>query len=231
MVLTEVIYARLARRAADRYWRIGFTPYYFARNKLRLDPVFRAALADDMLRSVDSTVIDVGCGLGLLLTLLAEARIGETDAPTTDNAPRLIGIELRRRVARTARRVLGGDAHITAADARRQPLPACDAVVLFDVLHLMPAEDQDALMRTIVAALRPGGRVLIREADAAAGARFAAVRWGNVVKTVIRLRRPAFHFRTADGWKKWLEGFGLCVRPVRDAMPFKNVFLVAERCG
>ena len=57
---------------------------------------------------------------------------------------RLIGVETRPRVASFARAALGDDAEILAADARSVTLPAADVILLFDVLHLMPADDQEA---------------------------------------------------------------------------------------
>ena len=55
----------------------------------------------------------------------------------------------------------------------------CTSCCLFDVLHMMPHPDQDALLSDVVSALEPGGIILVREADASAGWRFQAVRFGN----------------------------------------------------
>jgi hypothetical protein len=87
----------------------------------------------------------------------------------------MVGIECRRRAATLAREALSCDAKIVQADARAFPIERARAIVLFDVLHMMTHEEQDALLGTIAAQLEPGGVVLVRESDAAAGWRFTAV--------------------------------------------------------
>jgi SAM-dependent methyltransferase len=50
-----------------------------------------------------------------------------------------------------------------AGDARSFPLPPADAVCLVDLLHYYPIEEQRALLERAASALRPGGRLVIRE--------------------------------------------------------------------
>ena len=61
----------------------------------------------------------------------------------------------------------------------------CRVVLLFDVLHMLRPPEQETLLATVSAALEPGGVVLIREADASGGWRFAVVRFGNRVKALV----------------------------------------------
>src|SRR5207244_3907035 len=96
--------------------------------------------------------------------------------PRFDSA---IGVELRTRTARLAQRALESDAVILAADTRRLPPPACRTALLLDVLHMMPKPEQDAVIASLASALDADGVILVREADASAGWRFAAVRVGN----------------------------------------------------
>src|SRR6185436_19298207 len=96
----------------------------------------------------------------------------------------------------------------------------------FDVLHLMRPEEQEALLTETAARLEPGGVVLVREADASGGWRFAAVRLGNRVKALAFGHwRQRFHFRTTDEWLACFAAHGLAgqVRPMRAGTPFANV--------
>lgn len=147
---------------------------------------------------------------------------------------RLVGVETRSTAAAIARRALGQDAEVVTDDVRRRPLPPARAVLLFDVLSLMPARDQDALLAAVLSSLEPGGVLLVREADAAAGWRFRAVRAGNWIKACwVGRFRQEFHFRPLASWRRWLEQAGLDVevRPMGMGTPFGNVLLVGRRRG
>ena len=226
------------------------------------DPVYRAVFEGPWLRR-GGTVIDLGCGQGLMLALIAEARRPEASARTADTllsegrqeggrcaedgaekagrpaagAPRegrLIGIELRPKVAAIARRVLGDGAEIIAADARTERLPTARTILVFDVLHMMPAADQEALLRGLVAALEPGGVLLLREADAGAGWRFQAVNIANRLKALaFGYSSNGFCFRTAAQWQTLLEtlGLGVELQPMGQGTPYGNVLLAGTKAG
>jgi ABC-type protease/lipase transport system fused ATPase/permease subunit len=127
---------------------------------------------------------------------------------------------------------LQGDATILQGDVRAMPLPRCDVALLFDVVHLMPPGEQDDLLSRVSEAMGPGGLLILREADAAGGWRFRAVRLGNwLCRAVQGQWRRRFHFRTASEWSRRLNELGFTVeaRSMRGNMPFANVVLYARR--
>ncbi len=224
-------FAALIQCASDRYVATSITAWEFARGKLRGDPVYRNALCGDLLPS-GRVLMDVGCGQGLMLALLAEAKrqagsgarpVGCSSFPQFD---RLIGVEKRPRIARLARKALGPDAEILEQDARSIATGSYSVVLFFDVLHLMSSNDQEAIVRAMATALEPGGVILVRDADASAGWRFAAVRTGNRLKAFLSgAWRQEFHFRTTLEWIECFARLGLDadVRPMGDGTPFANV--------
>jgi uncharacterized protein (DUF2062 family) len=227
----DAMFIDLVRRASDRYITASITAWEFARGKLRGDPLYRATVCGALLPS-GGTLVDVGCGGGLTLALLAEARTEYREGrwPAAWNPPpqfdRMIGIESRARPAAVAREVLGADASIVHGDARTSDIGPCRAVLLFDVLHILQASEQETLLATVSAALEPGGVMLIREADASGGWRFAVVRLGNRLKALAfgHWRQP-LHFRTRDEWLACFASYGLSgqVWPMGAGTPFANV--------
>jgi SAM-dependent methyltransferase len=209
----------------------SITAWEFARGKLRGDPVYRTALCGNLLQS-GRTLVDVGCGQGLMLALLAEAQrqggsgalpVGCSSFPQFD---RMIGVEKRPRIARLARKALGPDAEILEQDAQAIATGSSSVVLFFDVLHLMSSDDQEAIIRAMAAALEPGGVILVRDADASAGWRFAAVRITNRLKAFLSgAWRQEFHFRTKVEWIECFSRLGLDadVCPMGDGTPFANV--------
>jgi uncharacterized protein (DUF2062 family) len=222
-------FSALVDRAAERYAGTSLTAWEFANAKLRADPVYRAAVGDGLLPG-GGTLLDIGCGQGLTLSLLLEARATPAGAsPPPRPWPvyaRLIGVETRPRIARLAAEALADPTvEIISSDVREMSLPGSDAILLFDVLHLMPREAQDALIADVRAALRQGGVVLVREADAGSGWRFAIVRVGNRLKALTARRwRQTFAFRTPEEWRAGFTraGFRVEVFPGPASHPFGN---------
>ena len=240
----------LVRRASDRYVNMSITAWEFARGKLRNDPVYRAAVYEGLLvrqparRSAGreggsgTVLLDIGCGQGLMLALLAEVRRDVRAGSWTGAPPpafdTMIGIETRPRVAAFARAALQHEADVVTLDARDRDLPSADVILLFDVLHLMSAADQEHLLRAVKTALRPGGVVVIREADAGAGWRFSVVRAGNRIKALaVGEWKQTFHFRSASEWAACFErlGFSADVRQMGQGTPFGNVLFRIEVAG
>jgi SAM-dependent methyltransferase len=242
---SDRFFVDLVRAAADRYAGLGITAWEFARGKLRNDPVYRAAVERGLLesdpsgpvRSAGRTILDIGCGQGLMLALLAEARRrvrGGTWAQAFEPPvfEQMIGVETRPRIAAMAAAALAGEAEIVSDDARTSALPRSHVVLMFDVLHLMSASEQEALLSSAAAALEPGGVIVVREADASAGWRFRAVKKGNRLKALaVGEWRQQFHYRSASEWMACFAGLGLRsdVRPMGEGTPFGNVLFRIRR--
>ena len=225
----------LVRRASDRFLDSGITAWEFARGKLSGDPVYAAALGAEF-PAATGTLLDIGCGQGLTLALVAEAQdtaaqgTWDTTRPDPPQFARLVGIELRPRMAHIATRALEHEADIVIGDARHASLPPADVVLLFDVLHMMPEPDQRELLKAIRGAMPATGRLLVREADATAGWRFGMVRIGNRLKALVTGHwRQRFHFRSKAAWRRLLheEGFEPHVQPMGEGTPFANVLISA----
>lgn len=223
--------------AAQPYRGAGAYAWRFARNKLRFDPVFFTLLQRGGLPD-RGTLLDLGCGQGLLLALLVAARDrfrGGQWPPGWPPPPlnlALQGIEIDADRAGLAQRALAGEAHVMPQDARDAAFPPCSAIVLLDVLMYLEPRDQLRVLEKAAAALEPGGVLLLREADAGAGFAFLMTRWGERLLEMFRGHvSDRLHYRAAAEWSGLLEtlGFSVTRAPMSSGTPFANVLFFCKK--
>lgn len=226
----------LFEAATRPYAGAGRHALYFARGKLRYDPVFFALLRRGLI-SDQGRLLDLGCGRGVLLTLLEAAKQQFSAAqwpqgwPAPPSQLALHGIELRGDRVLAARLVLGQAATVELHDIARAEFPACTTVILLDVLFYLPESTQRQVLKRVAAALQPGGVLLLREADAGAGRAFRMTRWAERVACAVRGQpRQKLYYRSAGQWKALLEelGFAVSAEPMSEGTPFANVLFVAR---
>ena len=220
-------------RAADRF------AFHFARGKLSGDPVFRHLLERGLI-APRAKVLDIGCGQGLLASLLHAAGNAARDgrwpagwaaAPVDAH---VTGIELMPHDVKRAETALGGAATFVCADMRTMRFPAVDSVVIFDALHYISPSEQDDVLARVRAALKRGGSLLLRVGDASARRRFALGQW--IDRVTMALRGGGFiplAGRAPSLWAETLQRLGFSVEliPMNGRPPFSNFLLVARVPG
>ncbi|HUD71592.1 MAG TPA: DUF2062 domain-containing protein [Dongiaceae bacterium] len=222
----ESPWRRKVDEVSRRYLGGGVFHWEFVRGKLRHDPVYRA-IEPNLLEVREGTLLDLGCGRGIALALADHGNANGASAP-----PRLVGVERTTAVAAVAHAALGGRALIVVADLAAFEPPPADLILVIDVLHYLDAGAQEGLIDRAARALRPGGRLLLREADAGGGLRFELTRAGERAAALGRgAWRQRFHYRSAAAWSALLAARGLETAPVSmtGGPPLANVLIEGRK--
>lgn len=207
------------------------TRFHYVRVKMLSDPI--ALMLAEYARSVEGglgELCDVGTGAGQLPILLHELGLaGRVHGVDWDDA--------KIEDAKAAARGRGDDpppleAHFWKGDAREAELPPSDTVLLIDLLHYFRPEEQEKILKNAASAVRPGGRILIREADTERGWRSSMTLAEERFFTLVRFNRgERVRFLPASARVRILEemGFSCEVRPAWGKTPFSNVLILGVR--
>jgi uncharacterized protein (DUF2062 family)/SAM-dependent methyltransferase len=203
--------------------------FHYVRTKLLGDPVAKlVADVEGDAPGVLGEVLDIGAGRGQLAVLLVE--LGRaTRARGVDWDEDKVAAGEKAAAAREPLPVV-----LRAGDARTAVYAPADTVLLIDLIHYFTLDEQDAILRRAAAAVRPGGRILVREADTERGARSAITLVEERVFTALRWNRgERVRFRPAREIAATLEAAGLAceVIPAWGRTPFSNVLIVGRRPG
>lgn len=133
----------------------------------------------------EAAVVDIGCGYGMISYMLT----------FTSEKRKILGIDYDEDKIELANNCISKSESINfvAADATHYDYPESDAFILSDVLHYMSEKDQEKLLRTCIDKLRPGGLIIIRDADK------------DLKKRHLRTRYTEF-FSTRFGYNKSVNG-------------------------
>lgn len=214
--------ASTRHRIADSY------DHWFQRRyvsgKLATDPAYAAAA--ELVAHRPMPLLDVGCGIGLLGQYL-HARGVLAGYLGVDHDARKI--EAGQRALRHA----GLDRVLTLRQADGlEPQPVRGHVALLDVLHYLPANQQQALLRHAASHLAPGGRLIVRSVLRERSWRYVYTRISEFFLHASGwMRVGAQHYPSAAELRTALEGNGLSVqvRSLHGRTPFDSYLIVAER--
>ena len=232
----DAAWASIVATASDAYRRADAHAGRFARAKLGRDRVFRYLLEQGLIEP-GAKVLDIGCGQGLLTSLLCAAgdaaRSGRWP-PTWAAAPvnaKVIGFDRQARDIARAASITDHAATFVLGDMRRATFPRCDVAVFFDTLHYIAIDEQDDVLRRVRRALCPGGVILLRVGDTSARLRYRFGLW--IDRFTSLLHGGGFgclHGRPLSAWTATLLGLGLDVQScsMNGRGPFANRLIVAR---
>jgi 2-polyprenyl-3-methyl-5-hydroxy-6-metoxy-1,4-benzoquinol methylase len=174
-------------------------------------------------------VLEVGCGHGLVAAYLALAC----------RSREVVGVDIDERklvVARAAAaRLDRGEATLRYVSSADGAVPAgpWDAVVIVDVLYLLDADQELALLDACLAELAPGGVLVVKEADVTPRLKHALATAQEVLATrVLRITKgDALSFTPIRELAEYVaeQGFDVALRRVDAGYLHPHCMMVARR--
>ena len=219
--LDDINTPRVVRRKVNRLYRYqGKLIEQFVFWKMKTDPVFAAL---DAVVPRRGFVLDLGCGYGIATHWLACF----TDTRT------FLGVDYDEEKIRVARRTAPAHPRIQFqdGDVLMFDYPACDAVLLLDVLHYWVPEKQQMILDKARRALRPGGVLILRDGARAESDAHRRTHFFEKLATRIGHNRTeeGLHFLTLAEIEVMLKRAGFTSWELnREAGRDSNVMLVAR---
>jgi len=207
------------------YGRSRWLRGYIA-GKLSFDPVFKAAWKFIILRR--QTVVDIGCGLGLLGISMRAAGLTERYLGSDVSAWKI-------NKAKEAMRYFGFESvGFEVRDALEVAIPQGATVCMFDVLHYLPPAQQKKMLERLADAAAEGSLLFLRTTFKESGWRY----WITLLeewwtRATGWIRGGAVNFPSRSELVGIFESRGLTVSvsPLWGKTPFGSEMVLVERSG
>jgi SAM-dependent methyltransferase len=169
-------------------------------------------------------ILDLACGFGMLTAYLALA----------SRDRRVRGIDISDRRLKTAEFVSKEIPNVTIeyGDVLENPFHASDCILLVDALHYFPVATQNRLLQRCHESIKPGGRLLLRDADKDKTGRYVLTKLHETFMTRSGFTKgEMLCFRGFLELRNFLEGIGFVVDtlPMWNRTPFADTLLVCNK--
>lgn len=137
------------------YYYKGPVLEWYAKIKLSLEDNYKIF---NQLVPENGTVLDLGCGYGFLCYMLN----------FTSGERQITGVDYDEEKILTAQHCYSktDKVNFVHADITTYPLDKYDTIIISDVLHYLEPQQQMEVLRKTFKALNPGGRIIVRDANA-----------------------------------------------------------------
>ncbi|MBM0105622.1 class I SAM-dependent methyltransferase [Steroidobacter sp. S1-65] len=214
----------LPKRAIAAHFLPDRYRYWYSLSKLAIDPLYAAA--PGAFRDASEPVLDLGCGIGLLLHCL---RASGRNLPYLGVDTDAVKIEAARNASA---RGCHNDASFEVCDLSVRFPAHRGSVALLDVLQYLPLPAQGTLLSQAAECVSKKGQLVIRTGLADGSWRSAMTRatdrlghWVGWMKTSFKAQPSAQELRA--GLRR--HGLRAEFKPLWGRTPFNNWLVVAQR--
>ncbi|WP_140909487.1 class I SAM-dependent methyltransferase [Cognatiluteimonas lumbrici] len=216
--------ARIAAAFAPPRWHGSRAHYFYARAKLRSDPLYPGVV--EALRGTTAPLLDLGCGIGLLAHALRAAGLAMPYRGVDNDARKIAAAQRAGTNAGLA------DAAFECVDLAAGVPAHRGSVAILDVLQFVPPEAQDAILDAAVAMLVPGAKLVIRTGLDDGSARARTTRRIDALSRLLGwMNTGPKRYPDPDALRARFAAAGLAAEftPLHGNTPFNNWRVVATR--
>jgi len=194
---------------------------WYVKIKMKLEQNFR--LYHELLPA-EGMILDLGCGYGYITYMLM----------LTSTERRLTGVDFDEEKITVAQNGYLKNKRIefVCDNATNYPKAQCDGILLGDLLHYLPPEKQQSLIKSCMENLNPGGVLLIREGNAELDHRHRRTRLSEFYSTRVMNFNQTFDgkrtlwFIAAEEIRQQVETYGCTYEIVDQGKRTSDVFMV-----
>jgi len=209
------MHKRIPPELFSLYSDLGTAVIWYARLRWRVCPFEKIAQHVPL----KGTIVDVGCGYGLLSNLLA------LTSPERD----VIGIDLSPRRIRVAQRTVKDRRNIKflLQDASSLRVEKCDVFVMSDFLHHLSYRHQEELLAVCCQKLSKNGLLIMEEVD---GKPYWKYQFNIIVDGLLNLGERIY-FRNSSEYVKLLSriGFQVSTETAHKGLPFSDILYLCKK--
>jgi len=209
------MFKRIPQELFNLYSDLGSAVISYVRLRWRICP-FEKIMQHVPLKG---TIVDVGCGYGLLGNLLA------LSSPERD----VIGIDLSPRRIRVAQGTIKGRRNIRflLQDANSLKIEKCDVFVMSDFLHHVPYQHQEQLLAMCYQKLSKNGLLIMEEVD---DKPYWKYQFTIVVDVLLNLGHRIY-FRSSPEYLSLLSriGFQTKTEVAHKGLPFSDILYLCRK--
>ena len=171
---------------------------------------------------VEGRILDVGCGYGYLANYLS------LQSPRRQ----VVGYDVASDRVQIAQQTIGSRRNVEflVVNSPDRLSGMFDSIVMTEVLHHMPYEQQGPLLASVFAKLKPGGSFVMREGDKGFSLRYALFNYFS--EWVLYCGKEKLKFRSAEEWARMLTttGYELLRRiPSSPLFPYLTVTFICAK--
>jgi ubiquinone/menaquinone biosynthesis C-methylase UbiE len=173
-------------------------------------------------------VLDLGCGYGVISHLVS---IGCPDR-------KVIGIDMSSRRVDAAKRSTDHRENIEfqTADIREVQIPRCNAIMMIDILSMLPCRDQERILTQCYEMLCSSGVLVIKDTTKSPYWKYIYAYIEDVIKTKLGVYGREIREHSSRYWdvQEFLDlldriGFHATAIPLKSRLPYPGVFYVCQK--